>query len=61
MNDPRLVQKWQAGGSGMVSTLEDYAHFAQMLVNGGTLAGRRYLAKRRLPCWCNEISGPDPV
>jgi CubicO group peptidase (beta-lactamase class C family) len=46
MNDPRFEQKWQSGGGGMVSTLEDYAHFAQMLVNGGTLGGRRYLSQR---------------
>ncbi len=32
------------GGAGMVGTSADYHRFCQMLVNGGTLDGRRYLA-----------------
>jgi CubicO group peptidase (beta-lactamase class C family) len=33
-----------SGGGGMVSTAEDYLHFAQMLLNGGELDGARILA-----------------
>ncbi|MDR3725431.1 MAG: serine hydrolase [Terracidiphilus sp.] len=33
-----------SGGGGMVSTAEDYYHFAQMLANGGQLNGARILA-----------------
>jgi CubicO group peptidase (beta-lactamase class C family) len=33
-----------SGGGGMVSTAEDYYHFAQMLANGGVLDGKRILA-----------------
>jgi CubicO group peptidase (beta-lactamase class C family) len=33
-----------SGGGGMVSTAEDYYRFAQMLVNGGELDGKRILA-----------------
>src|SRR2546425_8745925 len=33
-------------GGGMVSTAADYARFLQMLLNGGTLDGRRYLGPR---------------
>src|SRR5689334_22612332 len=29
MGDPRVVQKWESGGGGMVSTIGDYARFAQ--------------------------------
>ena len=47
-NDPRVVQKWESGGGGMVSTLSDYARFAQMILNGGTLDGRRYLSPRTI-------------
>ncbi len=43
MHDPLEVRRWEAGGSGLVGTIADYARFAQMLLNGGTLAGRRYL------------------
>ena len=33
-----------SGGAGLVSTLDDYARFAAMLLRGGELDGRRYLA-----------------
>ena len=32
-----------SGGGGLVSTAMDYAHFVQMLINGGTLFGQRLL------------------
>jgi CubicO group peptidase (beta-lactamase class C family) len=47
-SDPRVVQKAESGGGGMVSTAADYARFLQMLLNGGTLDGRRYLGSRTL-------------
>jgi CubicO group peptidase (beta-lactamase class C family) len=34
-----------SGGGGLVSTIEDYARFGQMLVNGGMLDGERILEK----------------
>jgi CubicO group peptidase (beta-lactamase class C family) len=34
------------GGSGLVGTTEDYLRFAQMVLNGGELDGRRYLSKK---------------
>ena len=47
-SDPRVVQKAESGGGGMVSTAADYARFLQMLLNGGTLDGKRYLGPRTL-------------
>jgi CubicO group peptidase (beta-lactamase class C family) len=35
-----------AGGGGLISTVDDYSHFAQMLANGGELYGRRLLSPR---------------
>ena len=35
-----------SGGGGLVSTVDDYARFAQMLANGGELAGQRLLSPR---------------
>jgi CubicO group peptidase (beta-lactamase class C family) len=35
-----------SGGGGLVSTASDYARFASMLLNGGSLNGRRVLSKR---------------
>jgi len=45
-NDPRVPQKYESGGGGMVGTAMDYARFLQMLLNGGTLDGKRYLSPR---------------
>jgi len=36
----------EAGGSGLFSTVDDYARFAQMLCNGGTLDGQRILGRK---------------
>jgi CubicO group peptidase (beta-lactamase class C family) len=34
------------GGGGLVGTTEDYFKFAQMMLNGGELKGRRYLSRK---------------
>jgi CubicO group peptidase (beta-lactamase class C family) len=44
--DPRVPQKWESGGGGLMSTAMDYARFAQMLLNGGTLDGKRILGPK---------------
>ena len=44
--DPRVAGKWESGGGGMVSTASDYARFLQMLLNGGTLGGKRILGPK---------------
>jgi len=36
------------GGSGLVSTVSDYARFCQMLLNNGVLDGTRYLGRKTL-------------
>jgi len=46
INDPRVVRRLESGGGGLVSTASDYARFLQMLLNGGSLDGRRYLGPR---------------
>ncbi len=43
VRNPRLFTKWESGGGGLLSTVDDFARFAQMLLNGGELDGRRYL------------------
>jgi CubicO group peptidase (beta-lactamase class C family) len=37
-----------SGGGGLLSTVEDYYRFSQMLLNGGTLEGRRVIGSRTL-------------
>ena len=38
----------ESGGGGGISTAPDYARFAQMLANGGTLDGERIIGKKTL-------------
>ena len=45
-NDRRSHPEWESGGGGLVSTITDYARFAQMILNGGQLDGKRLLARR---------------
>ena len=35
-----------SGGAGLVSTIEDYAKFCQMMLNGGTYNGKRVLGRK---------------
>jgi CubicO group peptidase (beta-lactamase class C family) len=44
--DPRVAGKWESGGGGMMSTATDYARFLQMMLNGGTLNGKRILSAK---------------
>ena len=37
---------FKSGGGGLVSTIDDYYRFAQMLLNGGTLRGERILGRK---------------
>ena len=57
-NDPRVTQKWESGGGGMVSTAMDYARFLQMLLNGGTLDGRRILGPKTVAYMTSDHLGP---
>ncbi|MDV6321159.1 hypothetical protein RVY79_19400, partial [Chromohalobacter sp. HP20-39] len=58
MNDPRIARKWESGGGGMVSTIGDYARFTKMLLNGGTLDGKRYLSPKTIAYMGSNHVGP---
>lgn len=60
-NDPRVAQKWESGGGGMVSTAMDYARFAQMMLNGGTLDGKRYLSPKTVAFMTSDHLGTAVV
>jgi len=57
--DPTLPRRWESGGAGMVGTIVDYARFAQMLVNRGTLDGRRYLKPETIALMTRDHIGPE--
>jgi len=44
----RPVLPYRSGGAGLFSTAGDYARFAQMLLNGGTLDGVRILGRKTI-------------
>ena len=50
--------EWESGGGGLVSTIGDYARFAQMLLNGGTLDGRQYLSPKAFRLMTSDHIGP---
>jgi CubicO group peptidase (beta-lactamase class C family) len=45
-NDPTKPKKWQSASGGMVSTMADYARFAQMLLDGGKFDGKTILSPK---------------
>jgi CubicO group peptidase (beta-lactamase class C family) len=57
VNDPRIARKYESGGGGLVATAMDYARFAQMLLNGGTLDGRRYLGSKTIAFMASDHMG----
>jgi CubicO group peptidase (beta-lactamase class C family) len=59
IKDPTLPRRWESGGAGMVATIGDYARFAQMLLNGGTLDGRRYLKPETIALMASDHIGPE--
>jgi CubicO group peptidase (beta-lactamase class C family) len=49
---------FESGGGGLVSTAADYARFLQMLLNGGTLDGRRLLSRKTIEFMTADHLGP---
>jgi CubicO group peptidase (beta-lactamase class C family) len=55
-----LNGRYFSGGGGLASTAEDYFQFAQMLLNGGQLNGKRFLAPRSVEMMASVIA-PDTL
>jgi CubicO group peptidase (beta-lactamase class C family) len=49
------------GNGGLFSTATDYARFCQMLLNGGSLNGRRYLSGTAMPFLATPQTGNLPT
>jgi CubicO group peptidase (beta-lactamase class C family) len=54
----RAHPKWQSGGGGLVSTIVDYARFAQMLLDGGAFDGKNYLSSAAFRDMTADHIGP---
>ena len=59
IRDPLQPRKAESGGAGLVGTVGDYARFAQMLLNGGTYQGRRYLKPETVTLMASDHIGPE--
>jgi CubicO group peptidase (beta-lactamase class C family) len=54
----RAHPEWESGGGGLVSSLNDYARFAQMILGGGQLDGKRYLSPAAFKAMTSDHIGP---
>ncbi|WP_084030871.1 serine hydrolase domain-containing protein [Bradyrhizobium paxllaeri] len=54
----RAHPEWESGGGGLVSTMNDYARFAQMILNGGEFDGKRYLSPAAFKAMTTDHIGP---
>src|SRR5579859_6772702 len=59
LDDPVRPRRWESGGAGMVGTVGDYARFAEMLLEGGRLDGRRYLKSETVARMTTDYIGPE--
>ena len=50
---------FESGGGGLVSTIDDYARFCQMMLNGGTLDGHRILQEDTVALMRTNQLPPD--
>lgn len=57
--NPTIPRRWESGGAGMVSTVADYARFLQMMLDGGTLDGKRYLKPETVALMTSDQIGPE--
>lgn len=58
VRDIRKPLRWESGGGGLVATIGDYARFSQMLLNGGSYEGRRYLKPETIALMASDHVGP---
>jgi CubicO group peptidase (beta-lactamase class C family) len=54
----RNPPNFESGGGGLTSTASDYARFLQMLLDGGTLDGRRLLSRKTIELMTADHLGP---
>jgi CubicO group peptidase (beta-lactamase class C family) len=52
--------KYESGGGGMVSTMEDYLRFTAMLANKGELSGKRLLGRQTVAFMTADHVGNRP-
>jgi CubicO group peptidase (beta-lactamase class C family) len=56
--ETRVAPNFEAGGAGLVSTVDDYARFLQMLYLGGALDGAPILGRKTVAYMASDHLGP---
>jgi CubicO group peptidase (beta-lactamase class C family) len=59
LGDPTEQRRWESGGAGMDGTAGDYARLAEMLLEGGSLDGKRYLKPETVATMTTDHIGPE--
>jgi CubicO group peptidase (beta-lactamase class C family) len=57
-NRPEVPKKWESASGGMVTTMSDFARFAQMLLDGGKFEGKTYLSPKAFELMTTDHIGP---
>jgi CubicO group peptidase (beta-lactamase class C family) len=55
----RTAPRFESGGGGLFSTMDDFARFAQMLYQGGVFGGARILGRKTLEWMTSDHLGPN--
>jgi CubicO group peptidase (beta-lactamase class C family) len=55
----RTAPRFESGGGGLFSTMDDYARFAQMLYQGGVFSGARIVSRKTLEWMTSDHLGPN--
>src|SRR5437762_90397 len=56
--EAQVAKDWQSACGGMVSTMSDFAGFAQMLLDGGKFEGKTYLSPEAFELMTTDHVGP---
>jgi CubicO group peptidase (beta-lactamase class C family) len=59
LGDPTEQRRWESGGAGMDGTASDYGRLAEMLLEGGSLDGKRYLKLETVATMTSDHIGPQ--
>ncbi len=57
--ETQTAPRFESGGGGHFSTMDDYARFAHMLYRGGTLGSTRFLGRKTLEFMTSDHLGPN--
>lgn len=57
--NPRVLTKWESGGGGLLTTIGDFARFAEMILCGGQLDGKRYLSSEIFKQMATNTIAPE--